>query len=261
MSPECIPVETWPDFPPAIHTGMERCLNLFEKYNAKGTFFFVAWLAERYPEIVEWTVEAGHEIGTHTYDHTFLTELGEKEFADKIERSLNILRSLAPSQAIVGHRAPAFSLERRKKWQFDILRENGILYDSSISPHQTYLYGDKYAPRFPYRLHGLVEIPPATIQFPGKRLPVGGGGTLRILPEMYLTRARKRYQYEGFPPVIYIHPWEFVPEHPKTALPLKLSLIHWCGIKSTERKIESILRENNIITMKNYYDHLLDPCR
>ncbi len=260
MSPECIPVETWPDYQSAIHKGMERCLNLFDRYKAKGTFFFVAWLAERYPELVEWTVQAGHEIGTHSYDHTFVTELDEKEFAAKIEKSLEILRSLVPNQTVVGHRAPAFSLERKKKWQFEILRENGIEYDSSINPHQTYLYGEKHAPRHPYPLHGLIEIPPASIECYGKRLPVGGGGTLRILPEMYLAWARKRYQEEGFPPVIYIHPWEFVPEHPKTVLPWKLRVIHWLGIKSTQIKIEAILRHNKIITMKNYYNQLVQQC-
>lgn len=71
MSPETIRFEDWPAFQSFIHIGMERCLALFDEYNAHATFFFVGWLAERYPEIVQWTVERGHEIGTHTYNHTF----------------------------------------------------------------------------------------------------------------------------------------------------------------------------------------------
>ena len=65
MSPECIPFEEWAGYPSAIHTGMERLLELFKEYNARATFFFVGWLAERYPEIVRWTAEAGHEIASH----------------------------------------------------------------------------------------------------------------------------------------------------------------------------------------------------
>ncbi len=256
MSPESIPFETWPQYTSTIYQGMERCLNLFSHYGAKGTFFFVGWLAERYPQLVKWTMEEGHEIGSHSYNHMFVQQMDEKEFESNISKSLGILRTIVPDDPIVGFRAPAFSLQIHKKWQFDVLHKNGIIYDSSICPHQTYLYGDKYAPRHPYQLYELLEIPPAVIQILNKRFPTGGGGTLRILPEMYIEWARKRYQAEGFPPVIYIHPWELVPEHPKTHLPLKLSLIHWFGIKTTERKVRTILEKNKTMTMKEYYDLL-----
>ena len=257
MSPECVSFQDWAAYPSAIHLGMERCLNLLDEYGAHGTFFFVGWLAERYPEIVEWTIEKGHEIATHTYDHTYVHQLDERAFASSIDRSMAILRSLAPSQAIIGHRAPAFSLDRSQKWPFEILRERGILYDSSLNPQQNYLYGDRTAPRHPYPLHGLIEIPPAVVEWCGKRFPVGGGGALRILPEWYLTRARARYQSEGYPPVIYVHPWEFVPEHPPIRLPFKLRAIHWTGIKSVEKKVRSILENNHILTMKAYYQQLV----
>ena len=256
MSPECIPFQDWDSYSSAIHLGMERCLNLLDEYGAHGTFFFIGWLAERYPEIVEWTVEKGHEIATHTYNHTYVHQLDEQAFASSIDRSLAILRSLASSQAVTGHRAPAFSLDRNKEWQFKILRDRGILYDSSINPQQNYLYGDRTAPRHPYTLHGLTEIPPSVVEWFGRRFPVGGGGTLRILPECYLTRARVRYQSEGHPPVIYVHPWEFVPEHPRIRLPFKLHLIHWTGIRSMERKVRSILETNRVITMQDYYQRL-----
>ena len=256
MSPECIPVEAWSSYVSVIQLGMERCLKLLEEYGAKATFFFLGWVAERYPELVRWTVERGHEIATHTYDHTFVSQMDEKAFAQTLERSLTILKSLAPGQEIIGHRAPAFSLVRQKSWQFDILKDFGIVYDSSIIPYSTYLYGDRTAPRHPYPLHGIVEIPPAVVEIAGVRFPVGGGGTLRILPDFYLTRARARYQAEGFPPVIYIHPWEFVPEQPKIPFPFKLQLIHWWGIRSVERKLRNLLKHNRMITMREYYERL-----
>lgn len=252
MSPECITVEDWPSFPSAIHTGMERMLALFERYQARATFFFLGWVAERYPELVQWTVERGHEIATHTYDHRFVSHLTESQFADSVRRSLEILRGLAPDSPITGHRAPAFSLDSGQAWQFEILRENGILYDSSINPHATYLYGDRCASRFPHDLHGLVEIPPGVVELGGFRLPVGGGGTLRILPAWYLRWARKRFQAEGGVPVVYIHPWEFVPGHPPIRLPWKLHAIHYTGLRTTERKIETLLRENRILTLEEY---------
>ncbi|MEW6235367.1 MAG: polysaccharide deacetylase family protein [Candidatus Omnitrophota bacterium] len=261
MSPESVPFETWPSYPSAIHEGMERCWSLLEEYGAKATFFFVGWLAERYPELVAQTAEKGHEIATHTYNHDFVSSLDGSRFAASVRRSLEILRSLVPSQSITGCRAPAFSLERAKTWQFDILRENGILYDSSINPHQTYLYGDRSAPRHPYEWRGVVEMPPAAVEIAGARFPAGGGGTLRILPSFYLSWARLRYQAEGFPPVIYIHPWEFVPNHPPLDLPWKQRLIHRIGLYSVEKKTRAILESNRILTMREYYALLKEARR
>ncbi|MFB3786897.1 MAG: polysaccharide deacetylase family protein [bacterium] len=258
MSPEAVPFEEWAGYPSAIHTGMEQLLELFQEYNAKATFFFVGWLAERYPEIVHWTRGAGHEIATHTYTHHFVTELGPKEFEASLLRSLDILQSLVPDQPIRGHRAPAFSLPRDQKWPFDILRGHGIAYDSSINPHATYLYGDARAPRFPYAWHGIVELPPAVVEWAGFRLPAGGGGTLRVLPEWYLERARLRYQAEGFPPVIYIHPWEMVPGHPPLSLPWKQRWIHYTGLDTTRRKLRALLQNHTAISLGDYYQKLME---
>ncbi|MBZ0254965.1 polysaccharide deacetylase family protein [bacterium] len=254
MSPECIPFEAWPSFPSRIEVGMERCLNLLQKHNVKATFFFVGWLAERYPQIVEWTIEQGHEIGTHTYTHHFVNTLTPDQYIESLQKSLRILRDIAGQDAVTGHRAPAFSLERDKKWQFDALKENGIRYDSSINPHGTYLYGDAQAPRHPYMLHGLLELPPASINWLGRRWPVGGGGTLRILPSLYQAWARKRYIREGFPPVIYMHPWEFLKEHPPLRLPLKLQLIHHWGLGCVERKLNALFSQYHCIPMGEYAD-------
>lgn len=252
MSPECIPFEAWPSFTPMIHQGMERVLKLLEEYQAKATFFFLGWLAGKYPELVHWTLQGGHEIATHTYNHNFVNTLTREQFDESLGRSLEILCDLAKDQPVDGHRAPGFSLDRTKSWQFEVLKKHGITYDSSINPHATYLYGDRSAPRFPFMLHGLLEIPIPVIEIAGVRMPVGGGGTLRILPDWYLRRARKRFQREGYPPVIYLHPWEFVPEHPKMVLPAKLNFIHWCGIKTVERKVRAILEGNRVISMREY---------
>lgn len=260
MSPECIPFSAWESFPSCIHTGMERCLHLLDETGAKATFFYVGWLAERYPEIVRWAFERGHEIATHTYNHTFVTTLNEQEYEDSLVRSLDILRSIVPEADVIGHRAPAFSLERSKPWQADVLRRHGIRYDSSINPHSTYLYGEAGAPRFPYRWRGVLEMPPATLSLWGRTMPVGGGGTLRLYPSWYLRWARRRYLAEGHPPVIYMHPWEFVPEHPALDLPAKLRFVHWVGIRSVERKVRALLNEYRSVPMHEMaatYDSIL----
>lgn len=258
MSPETIPFEDWPQYPPAIEEGMRRCLDLLDEFHAKATFFFVGWLAERHPRTVEWTAGRGHEIGTHTHTHHYVNEMDEARFEESVARSLKVLREIVPAAEIIGHRAPAFSLSRSKRWQFEVLKRHGIRYDSSINPHQTYLYGDRNAPLRPHRLHGLIEIPPAAIRLFGRNWPVGGGGTLRILPSLWQRFARARAQASGWPPVIYMHPWEFLRDHPPLNLPFKQRMIHHWGLRTVEPKLRSFFRSNQILTMRQYHDLLAD---
>ena len=110
MSPETILFSEWERFPSAIHTGMERCLNLFDEFGARATFFFVGWLAERYPEIVHRAYEQGTK-STHTYNHDYVFNLTEDQFNQSLKSSLDILRAICPQAEIIGHRAPAFSLQ------------------------------------------------------------------------------------------------------------------------------------------------------
>lgn len=257
MSPESIPFEAWPSFHSRIEEGMKNCLSLLRECDAKATFFFVGWLAERYPQLVEWTLNDGHEIGTHTYTHHFVNTLSHDQFAESLGKSLEILRAQAGSDAVIGHRAPAFSLSRDKPWQFECLKRNGIVYDSSINPHGTYLYGDSNAPRHPYQLHGLVELPPSTIRCMGRVWPIGGGGTLRILPHVYQAWARERYRREGWVPVVYMHPWEFLDDHPPLRLPLKQRIIHFYGLNSVRPKLRSLLGRYRGVPMRTYYASLI----
>ncbi len=252
MSPETIAFEDWPLFSSRIEEGMKNCLALLKGFNVRATFFFVGWLAERYPQIVEWTLEHGHEIGSHTYTHHYVHTLNQQQFSESVEKSLQTLRSIAGQDAVIGHRAPAFSLDRSKHWQFDVLKKNGIVYDSSINPHGTYLYGDSAAPRHPYWLNEMLELPPAAIKLFGRACPVGGGGTLRILPSFYQRWARKRYKNEGYPPVIYMHPWEFLCDHPPLKLPMKQSLIHHWGLRSVDRKLRRLFEDYRGVSMDEY---------
>ncbi|MDX9752904.1 MAG: polysaccharide deacetylase family protein [bacterium] len=258
MSPETIAFADWPKFESAIHRGMEKTLALFDRFGAKATFFFVAWLADRYPELVRWTVERGHEIGSHSYTHNYIHQMEPREFEATLEKSLAILQPLAGEQPIIGFRAPAFSLDRKKEWQFSILKKRGFRYDSSIIPVQTYLYGDRTAPRHPYWIGDLFEIPPATIEIAGWRQPVGGGGTLRLYPAWFTTWARRRYQAEGYPPVIYLHPWELVPDHPPIPLPFKQRFMHYAGIRSMESKLAKLLQSNHTLTLGDYWRRVMD---
>lgn len=44
-------------------------LDIVDRYSVPATFFLIGELVERYPDLVRRTIEAGHEVGNHTFDH------------------------------------------------------------------------------------------------------------------------------------------------------------------------------------------------
>lgn len=244
MSPESIPVSTWDEgrFEDRIEIGCRKLLEIFEDSGVKATWFFLGWVAEKHPELVRAALQAGHEIATHTYDHRPVHSLSLQDFMDSLDRSCAILKSIA-GREVRGLRAPEWSIPSGRKEIFEALGQRGFLYDSSLNPVATYLYGERGLPRFPYLKRerpALWEIPPAALRIAGKDWPVGGGFFLRALPLAYLRWAIRRYNDEGYPAVVYLHPWELDPDHPVPEMSFKERRIHLMGLRSTERKVRAL---------------------
>ena len=51
-------------------------LELLDLYDAKGTFFMLGFRMERNPDVVLDVINRGHEVGSHTYNHPYLTKSG-----------------------------------------------------------------------------------------------------------------------------------------------------------------------------------------
>ena len=71
-----------------------RILDILEKYNVKATFFMVGVNVENYPDAARAVLEAGHEIGNHTYSHRILSHLSHEEIDSEIEGCEDLLESL-----------------------------------------------------------------------------------------------------------------------------------------------------------------------
>lgn len=258
MSPETIPVVSWRQYEDRIEVGMRRVMELLDKYEAKATFFVLGWVAERHPDLIAEVAACGHEIATHTYDHRQVRQLDSDDYRASLIDSLRILREIS-GQPVKGHRAPVFSLERTMHWAFELMVKNGITYDSSIYPVQTYLYGDRSAPRMPYRVgkDTMWEIPPSTVFWRGRKLPVGGGGFMRALPLTYIRWACRRVNTERSPAIVYVHPWEFDPKHPiPNVLRGKQRRIHVVGLRGMARKFERLLAVSKTRLMIDYVKEL-----
>ena len=62
-------------------------LREMERSNVRCTFFMVQFWTEKYPEYVKKIDEAGHEIGTHSKTHPYMSKLSESEIREELASS------------------------------------------------------------------------------------------------------------------------------------------------------------------------------
>ncbi len=74
---------TFDDGPHPRYT--ERILAVLAKHDVKATFFMVGINVERYPAAAKAVVDAGHEIGNHTYHHAHLAGMNEGDTRDEVD--------------------------------------------------------------------------------------------------------------------------------------------------------------------------------
>jgi len=235
----------WERIPGRVIANVRRLLALLAAHSTRATFFVLGWVADRHPELVREIAAAGHEVGSHGYAHRLLHRQSPDEFAADLARSLAVLRSaLGDAGAPLGYRAPGFSLTSRTLWALDILRAQGVRYDSSLQPVLTRRRNGAYgASRFATRLDaGLWEFPVSTVRLAGYNCPVAGGAYFRLLPLWVTRRAIDRINAEGRPAVVYLHPWELDPAEPDVPqAAFHARLRHRLNLGKTEGRLRRLL--------------------
>jgi len=224
-----------------------QLLDQLANSNATATFYIVGEIARSHPALVRDIHAAGHEVGSHSWDHRRVHHFTPDTFREDLLRSKHALEDVTGAP-VVGFRAPTFSVMRQTAWAVDVLAECGFEYDSSIFPVRHDRYGIPDAPRGPFWAVGssreILELPPLTYQVGNFNLPVAGGGYFRLFP-LKVMRSGIRQNAKSPPPAVamlYFHPWEFDPEQPR--LPLK-RLARWrtyVGLRRTTRRLNLLLQ-------------------
>lgn len=238
--------ESWDSWPSRVVANTQRVLDLFDAHRAKATFFFVGWVAERFPNLVREVQSHGHELACHSFWHRTVYSLTREQFREDTRRAKRVIEDVSGAM-VNGYRAPSWSITKDCLWALDVLAEEGFTYDSSIYPIHHDLYGVPGAKRFPYT-HScgngleLREFPPATLRLMGTNFPVAGGGYLRIFPSAYTELAFRRFEkHYRERLVVYLHPWELDPEQPRISGPLKSRLRHYTNLGEMRARVERIL--------------------
>jgi polysaccharide deacetylase family protein (PEP-CTERM system associated) len=243
----------WDGYASRVEANTRRLLELLSRLNVHGTFFVLGWVAERFPTLVQDIAAGGHELACHSYWHRLIYKLEPAEFREDTRRAKDVIEQIA-GQAVYGYRAPTYSVIDRSVWALEVLAELGFKYDSSIYPIRHDRYGMPGAPRVPFRFQTpsgpMTEFPITTFRLAGHNMPVGGGGYLRLLPQLYTQMGLKRVQKEGVPIVIYIHPWEVDPEQPTLPVSLSSRLRHYTNLSRTLDRFQRVLQEGTYTSFR-----------
>jgi peptidoglycan-N-acetylglucosamine deacetylase len=73
---------------------VDQLLPLLEKYDAKATFFLIGNDIKKHPEEAKKLVEAGHQIGNHTYSHNRMVLKSSSFIKEEIEKTDEWIRKV-----------------------------------------------------------------------------------------------------------------------------------------------------------------------
>ena len=245
----------WDTQPSRIEVSVDAILSVLAAFETVGTFFVLGWIADRYPSVVRRIAEQGHEIASHGWWHRKIPDMSREAFRADVRDSKQCLEDICGT-AVRGFRAPSFSLVPGTEWAFDVLLEEGYVYDSSVFPIRRPGYGYPNAQRAPHMIDrptgALLELPLTTTSILGARIPAAGGGYLRHFPLRVIQRAFREHASRGVPGVFYIHPWELDPDQPRLKVSPLTSLRHYSGLRRTASAITQLLREFRFTSVERY---------
>lgn len=258
---QIVPRKSWCSVPSRVETNTRRIFEILQRHGVRATFFFLGWVAERFPNLVREAAELGHEIGCHSYWHRPVFSLTPSQFKDDTLRSKQVIED-AVGTPIVGYRAPSFSILASTSWAFDILAELGFLYDSSTHPVSHDIYGNPSAPRTPFLTGAgnLAEFPITTLRFLSRNYPFAGGGYFRTLPYLCVKKGFELVnKSEHMNAIFYIHPWELDSNQPRLQAQLRSRIRQYIGLSSTARKLERLLSDFQFVSIRDLYMERFGP--
>ena len=244
-----------------VTNGLDIILDWLRKNEAYATFFIVGDILEKKPDILDKISSEGHEIAFHTMFHNRLDEedYNKEKFREEIKKFKELTNNNSK-----GFRAPTFSLNEKSSWVIDVLEEFGYVYDSSIVPVKTKMYGLENAEEKPYFISSnnlkennpngkIKEFPLLVTKFLGKKIPAAGGFYVRTLPTKIIKNAIKKYEKKKIPATFYIHSWELTPQYiPKISMSKIDSFITYHNVEKSMKKMDEILKDFKFTSFEKY---------
>jgi polysaccharide deacetylase family protein (PEP-CTERM system associated) len=238
-----------------LTVGVERILAILEQFGAKATFFVLASVAGTHKRLLRYIAARGHEIGSHGLHHVPIYEQSPAQFRQELGIAIDTLEDIT-GERVNGYRAPFFSITPRTLWALDVMAEVGLVYDSSAFPVVNPRYGMPQAPRFPHWLsNGLLEFPISTLRLGaiGLNIPFSGGFYARFFGAQAVRWGIRRLNAHRKPALVYFHPWELDPQHPRIrsrAVSSFYHFTHYHRLGATSAVLQGILAEFRFVPLR-----------
>ena len=145
----------------------------------------------------------------------------------------------------------AFSVNRNTPWAFDVMKRNGLEYDSSLTETEFNFLSDAKR-EFKDVFKGLSEIPVCNKKFMGIKWGISGGIVLRLLPYSVYRFFLEHCCDENMCKIIYAHVWEFNTDQPERKVGLLQKIAQSSRTYTTPSKIEKFSATYEFISLDTY---------
>ncbi len=191
---------------------LDRILDVLDERGFKGTFFCTGMMATDFPQVVKTIHERGHEVGCHSYRHTWLNKMTKEEVDEDTRTSVDALEQCI-GQKVLSYRAPAFSIGQSNKWAFEILAKFGITRDASVYPAERDFGGfAQFGQKKPTVVQcgdaQFKEFPVCMTTIFGHEMAYSGGGYFRFFPLSFVKKEMAKSDYT----MSYFHIGDLIPE-------------------------------------------------
>lgn len=248
-------IDEWDSIQPRVSYGFAKLLELLESRQVKATFFFLGYIAKRFPELVKEAHARGHEIASHGMYHQEVRYQTAADFLEDARESRLLLEDISGTE-VLGWRSAGFSVNQDTPWFFEQLLEAGYKYDSSIVPNRTghkRLFAADAAPAFICTGSGKIyEFPIGVADLGPLQVGMFGGGYLRFFPKQAIGKMAFR-TLQSRPLLIYIHPRELDLDHPKIPMNIIRYVKSYINMSSVQAKLNMLLKITHFSTLGEYY--------
>ncbi len=224
--------------------GLNNFLEIVSDYNIKSTLFTLSDVVSVVKTDLLSAINAGHEISSHGTSHKRPLTISKDEFIQDIVYSKKNIEDILSTE-VIGYRAPCFSINNEL---LEELKNTKYQYDSSMIDCASHpLYGGVDASSFIKRMdnvyqdNGFTEFELPTTELFNRKIPIAGGGYLRIFPWQVMKKLISDYLSTHQTYFLYIHPFELSNKPPLSVD--GANLLHNFRFKYGQRRTPGKLRK------------------
>ncbi|MCX7880056.1 MAG: polysaccharide deacetylase family protein [Ignavibacteria bacterium] len=252
---EPIRFEEWDNLPSVVEKGFNTYLELLLSYNQNATFFFLGWVAKKYPHLVRKAKESGFEIASHGMYHQAVNELTPSQFFEDVDSTKKLLEDIAGDE-VWGYRSPSFTFLGNHSFFYESLIKAGYRYDSSLFPAKRKVGGSSCSLFAPFEIFSnsgkLLEFPITAGKIFSFPICFSGGGYFRLFPYFIFKIFVRQVKKENRPIIIYVHPRDIYPHRSEHKMNTIGRFKTYVNIKSVPKKIEILLKLFRFHSFKHY---------